>query len=190
MKHTKFYAARDYATFMQPPYQDFFPFHNSFSDATSCKHQFIYPDNINFTTNMSLVGALLFCNDCGGLLERCPASQANIDCDVCGKRNKSEFFLISFLLSIFASIGYHERKSKQSHTISFPNLKASSKKTNPPPTPLQNTSSSNATFSLSQQTSGPPPQPPNQPLQPFPHVYATPAPRSRSCRPKTARLGQ
>jgi DNA-directed RNA polymerase I subunit RPA12 len=41
---------------------------------------------------MSLVGALLFCNDCGGLLERCPASQANIDCDVCGKRNKSEFF--------------------------------------------------------------------------------------------------
>ncbi|KAI5275306.1 hypothetical protein E4T47_01744 [Aureobasidium subglaciale] len=37
---------------------------------------------------MSLVGALLFCNDCGGLLERCPASQANIDCDVCGKRNQ------------------------------------------------------------------------------------------------------
>lgn len=39
---------------------------------------------------MSLVGALLFCNDCGGLLERCPASQANIDCDVCGKRNQSK----------------------------------------------------------------------------------------------------
>ncbi|THY78852.1 hypothetical protein D6C87_05489 [Aureobasidium pullulans] len=38
---------------------------------------------------MSLVGALLFCNDCGGLLERCPASQANIDCDVCGKRNQN-----------------------------------------------------------------------------------------------------
>ncbi|CAD0095720.1 unnamed protein product [Aureobasidium vineae] len=41
---------------------------------------------------MSLVGALLFCNDCGGLLERCPASQANIDCDVCGKRNKTTAF--------------------------------------------------------------------------------------------------
>ncbi|KAH0385466.1 DNA-directed RNA polymerase I polypeptide, partial [Aureobasidium melanogenum] len=40
---------------------------------------------------MSLVGALLFCNDCGGLLERCPASQANIDCDVCGKRNKNKW---------------------------------------------------------------------------------------------------
>lgn len=43
---------------------------------------------------MSLVGALLFCNDCGGLLERCPASQANIDCDVCGKRNKSECIIL------------------------------------------------------------------------------------------------
>ncbi|KAI5205899.1 hypothetical protein E4T38_04100 [Aureobasidium subglaciale] len=40
---------------------------------------------------MSLVGALLFCNDCGGLLERCPASQANIDCDVCGKRNQNKW---------------------------------------------------------------------------------------------------
>jgi hypothetical protein len=110
---------------MQTPYQDFFPFHNSFSDATSCKHQFIYPANINFTTNMSLVGALLFCNDCGGLLERCPASQANIDCDVCGKRNKSEFFLIVFFLLSFhlASVGYNSIKSKKKHRSNPPEKK-------------------------------------------------------------------
>lgn len=52
----------------------------------------IYQINIK----MSLVGALLFCNDCGGLLERCPASQANIDCDVCGKRNKSECIFFNY----------------------------------------------------------------------------------------------
>jgi DNA-directed RNA polymerase subunit M/transcription elongation factor TFIIS len=71
---------------------------------------------------MSLVGALLFCNDCGGLLERCPASQANIDCDVCGKRNKSEFFLIVFFLLSFhlASVGYNSIKSKKKHRSNPP----------------------------------------------------------------------
>ena len=59
---------------------------------------------------MSLVGALLFCNDCGGLLERCPASQANIDCDVCGKRNKSEFFWPFSFLTSFLSIKYQNQE--------------------------------------------------------------------------------
>ena len=76
---------------------------------------------------MSLVGALLFCNDCGGLLERCPASQANIDCDVCGKRNKSEF-------SIFVPLSFciyrvsNSRKSQKAIQTSFENSKSSSRK--------------------------------------------------------------
>ena len=85
-----FYAARDYACLMQPHTKIFFP-SITLPRPLDSHHQFISTIAI-LNTNMSLVGALLFCNDCGGLLERCPASQANIDCDVCGKRNKSEFF--------------------------------------------------------------------------------------------------
>ncbi|KEQ57641.1 uncharacterized protein M437DRAFT_79557 [Aureobasidium melanogenum CBS 110374] len=34
---------------------------------------------------MSLVGTLLFCEDCGDLVDRCPLEQRTISCNVCEK---------------------------------------------------------------------------------------------------------
>ncbi|CAC9891952.1 unnamed protein product, partial [Aureobasidium pullulans] len=36
---------------------------------------------------MALVGTLLFCEDCGDLLDRCPREQRTISCNVCEKEN-------------------------------------------------------------------------------------------------------
>jgi DNA-directed RNA polymerase I subunit RPA12 len=39
---------------------------------------------------MALVGTLLFCEDCGDLLDRCPLEQRTISCNVCEKENISK----------------------------------------------------------------------------------------------------
>lgn len=42
---------------------------------------------------MALVGTLLFCEDCGSLLDRHPPEQLLIKCDICFKQNSSMFLL-------------------------------------------------------------------------------------------------
>ena len=43
---------------------------------------------------MALVGSLLFCTDCGNLLDRQPPAEPQIICTICNTVNKSELILL------------------------------------------------------------------------------------------------